>query len=191
MALSRSFLKGMGLTEEQVGAIIEAHSETINGLRDTNKSLETQLAEALENAKKTNEDEVNEYKSKYEKEHSDFEEYKNSLEKEKEVNKKKLAYGEVLKEAGVSDKRVEQILKLANVDELKLDDNGQLLEKESLTKKIKEDWSEFIPNISINGEKVSNPPQNNGSKLTKEEIFKIKDTAKRQKAIAENIDLFK
>ena len=33
MALTRKLLKGMGLTEEQVDTIIEAHSETVEGLK--------------------------------------------------------------------------------------------------------------------------------------------------------------
>ena len=41
MAVTRSFLKGMGLTDEQVSAIIEEHTNTVNGLkeaRDTYKA---------------------------------------------------------------------------------------------------------------------------------------------------------
>ena len=34
MALSRKYLQGMGLTEEQVNAIIEANEDTISGLKD-------------------------------------------------------------------------------------------------------------------------------------------------------------
>ena len=34
MAVTRKFLKGMGLTDEQVDTIIEAHSETVDGLKD-------------------------------------------------------------------------------------------------------------------------------------------------------------
>ena len=33
MALTRAFLKGMNLTDEQVGAIIEAHTETVDALK--------------------------------------------------------------------------------------------------------------------------------------------------------------
>ena len=34
MALSRKYLSGMGLTEEQATAIIEANEETISALKD-------------------------------------------------------------------------------------------------------------------------------------------------------------
>ena len=33
MAVSRAMLEGMGLTKEQASAIIEAHTETIDGLK--------------------------------------------------------------------------------------------------------------------------------------------------------------
>ena len=38
MAVTRSFLKGMGLTDEQVSAIIEEHSNTVNGLIEARDS---------------------------------------------------------------------------------------------------------------------------------------------------------
>ena len=34
MALTRKLLKGMGLTEEQVDTIIEAHTDTVDGLKE-------------------------------------------------------------------------------------------------------------------------------------------------------------
>lgn len=35
MALTRKLLKGMGLTEEQMDTIIEAHTDTVDGLKAT------------------------------------------------------------------------------------------------------------------------------------------------------------
>ena len=84
MALSRAFLKGMGLTEEQVSAIIEAHTETVNGLKDANKALQTQLEEAEQSAKNSGKDN-DEEKEKYEKEHADFESYKEQQAKNAEL----------------------------------------------------------------------------------------------------------
>ena len=37
MALTRKLLKGMGLTDEQVDTIIEAHADTVDGLSDRSK----------------------------------------------------------------------------------------------------------------------------------------------------------
>lgn len=43
MSITRKFLKGMGLTEEQVDTIIEAHTETVDGLK---KDVEKYKADA-------------------------------------------------------------------------------------------------------------------------------------------------
>ena len=34
MSLTRKLLKGMGLTDEQVDTIIEAHTDTVDGLKE-------------------------------------------------------------------------------------------------------------------------------------------------------------
>ena len=39
MALTRAMLKGMGLTDEQIGAIIEEHTNVTGGLKDQIKAL--------------------------------------------------------------------------------------------------------------------------------------------------------
>ena len=33
MAFTRKFLKALGLTEEQVDSVVEAHTETVDGLK--------------------------------------------------------------------------------------------------------------------------------------------------------------
>ena len=38
MALTRKLLKGMGLTDEQVDTIIEAHTDTVDGLKEQVKA---------------------------------------------------------------------------------------------------------------------------------------------------------
>ena len=40
MALTRSMLNGMGLTADQISAIIEAHTETVEGLKASVKEAE-------------------------------------------------------------------------------------------------------------------------------------------------------
>ena len=46
MALKRSMLTGMGLTEEQVTAIIEGHDETVKGLKEQIDNLKDKAAKA-------------------------------------------------------------------------------------------------------------------------------------------------
>lgn len=82
MALTRKLLKGMGLTDEQVDTIIEAHTDTVDGLKsDINKYKAD--AEKLPNVQR----ELDElkaagdggYKKRYEDEHAAFEAYKGDI----------------------------------------------------------------------------------------------------------------
>lgn len=186
MALTRSFLKGMGLTEEQVSAIVEAHAETVDVFKTKQAELQKQLDEAVENSKNKGSDE---YKEKYEKEHSDFEAYKLEQEKQAEVSKKKDAYADLLRKAGIKEKAINQIIALTNVDDFKLDKEGNLNDSENLTKSIKDTWSEFVTKEGVKGADVTNPPHNTGESVTKEQFAKMGYRAK-AKLHADNPDLY-
>lgn len=79
MALTRKLLKGMGLTEEQVDTIIDAHTETVEGIkkeRDTYKADASELQgvkDELTALKAAGDDG---YKAKYEAEKKAFDTYK-------------------------------------------------------------------------------------------------------------------
>ena len=82
MSITRKLLKGMGLTDEQVDTIIEAHTETVDGLKsdvsrykaDAGKMADVQ--KELDDLKAAGD---GGYKSKYEKEHSDFEAFQSNI----------------------------------------------------------------------------------------------------------------
>ena len=73
---------------------------------------------------------------------------------------------------------------------MKLDKDGNLVDEAELRKKIGEEWGEFRTTVTEKGANVETPPKSSGSQMTKEEIMKISDTTARQKAIAENLNLF-
>ena len=79
MALTRKLLKGMGLTDEQVDTIIEAHTDTVDGLKADVAKYRPD-AERLQGVQKELDDlraaGDGGYKDRYEKEHSAFESYK-------------------------------------------------------------------------------------------------------------------
>lgn len=126
MALRRSFLKGLGLNDEQIEAVIEAHSETIDGLRaDVNKYKGD--AEKLPGVQR----ELDElkaagdggYKKRYEDEHAAFETYKGQqAAKEARVAKEKAvrAYYET---KGIKGANLEIAMKgsSSEIDGLELD----------------------------------------------------------------------
>lgn len=138
-------------------------------------------------------DETEGLQSKYDKLKTEYDAYKNEQES-KEVRTKKTDFlKDIMKKVGIPEKRFAVILKTVDLDELKLSKNSDGLEDaEKLEKSMKEEWSDFIPTVKETGVNSANPPANNGAKstTTKEEIMSIKDTAERQKAIAQNHELF-
>lgn len=203
MALSRKFLQGMGLTEEQASAIIEANEETINGLkaeieknRTEKETAEKQLAKAqkeLGEMKKEAEENSgkNPYKVKYDAIKEEFDNFKKDI-KSKETHTAKVdAFKALLKEVGVNEKRIGSVVKVSDIDSIELDEDGKIKNVDDLKKSIKEEWSDFIPTEGAKGADTSTPPKNNGgSTMTREEIRKIADPVARQKAMAENPSLF-
>ena len=96
------------------------------------------------------------------------------------------AYKSLLKEIGISEKRIDAVAKLAELDKIKLDKDGKIEGSDDLKKSLSEEWSDFIVKDGKEGAETSTPPENKGGKvMTKEEIMKIKDTTERQKALRE------
>lgn len=141
------------------------------------------------------------WKVKYETVKKDFTDFKAEQTKKDTRSAKETAYRALLKEAGVSEKRIETVLRVSDVDGVELDENGAIKDSEKFSASIKEEWSDFIPATDgTNGQDV-NPdrtvrvdlggPLGGGKpRMTKEEIMNIKDTAQRQRAMAENHELF-
>ena len=79
MALTRKMLKAMGIEEEKIDEIIDAHTETVNALKDQAKQ-DRDAAARLEAVQRELDDLKAQgdggYKDKYEKEHAAFEDYK-------------------------------------------------------------------------------------------------------------------
>lgn len=198
MALTRSMLKGMGLTEEQVSAIIDAHTETVDGLKDSLKAAKAD-ADKLKAVQKELDDlkanDGDDYKAKYEKEHSDFDEYKKTVANEKATAEKRSLYRELLRECGVDAKRIDSVMKVADIEAAKVKD-GKIENVEDLTKSIKSEWADFIATDSTRGANVQTPPQGKGStKMTREEIFRkdehgkyVHSTQERINAIQANLE---
>lgn len=156
----------------------KAEIEKLGGVQKELDSLKKQAAE------------TEDWKAKYEKEHSDFDEYKGKVDKDKQEANIKTLYRALLKENKVDEKRIDSIIKVTDFSAMKVDKDGKLDGADKLSEAIKTDWKDFIVTTKEKGTDVETPPAEDGKKMTKEEIFKIKDTAKRQEAIAQNIDLF-
>lgn len=163
MALTRSMLKGMGLTEEQVGAIIDEHTSVTSALKDQIKEYKED-AEKLPDIQKELEklkDGDNAWKEKYEKEHEAFENYKTDVaNKEKSANIR-TAYRKLLKDAKLDDDYIDTVMDATKFDGIDLDKDGKLIDSEKLTESIKTKWAKFITTETPKGAQVDNPPAGN------------------------------
>lgn len=194
MAMTRNALKAMGLNEEQIGSIIEMHTETVDGLK---RQISTYKADAeklpavqkeLDDLKKEGGED---WKGKYDAEKAAHEQTKSDYAAKETAAKIKTAYRGVLKEVGIADKYVDTVLKATDFSGMKLGKDGKLEGAEELGKNAKTEWADFVSTTTTKGANTANPPANNGGKYgSREDIMKIKDTAERQKAISENPQLF-
>lgn len=105
---------------------------------------------------------------------------------------KETKFRELLKTAGVLDKYADRVVRLSgeDIDKLELDEKGNVKDAKKHTDNLKADWGDFVATTTTTGARVDTPPTNTGSKMTKDQIFAIKDAGERQAAIAANADLF-
>ena len=190
----------MGLTDEQVDTIIEAHTDTVDGLKADVSKYKTD-AEKLSDVQK----ELDElkakgddgWKEKYDNLKGEFDKYKTDVQEKETHNKKVEAYKAILKDANLSEKGIEKAVKYADWDKIELDTDGKLKGANDHIKAVREEWAEYVTTTTTTGAKTSTPPANNGgAKLTKAEIYARDEhgryklsTAERQKALAENPEL--
>lgn len=191
MALTRKLLKGMGLSDEQVDTIIEAHMDTVDGLKSDISKYKGD-AEKLPTVQK----ELDDLKAAGDGEKAKgWEKKYNDLLAENTRAAKEKAFRAILKDANLNEKGIEKAVKYAAWDSMELDEKGGLKDAKEHIKSAKEEWSEYVETITKTGADTSNPPVNNGGeKLTREDIYKKDDkgryvmsAADRQKALAANL----
>lgn len=181
MALTRRALKAMGIEDEKIDEIISMHTETVDGLKayverykadakalpGVQKQLEQAQAD-LEAGKKDS------YKVKYEAVKEEFDEYKKAQTHKESHAAKETAYRALLKAAGVSEKRIDAVLKVSDVDGVELDDKGKIKDADKLTESVKTEWADFIVTTATKGADTHNPPANNVAKTyTRDDIKKM------------------
>ena len=195
MSLTRKFLSALGIEEAKIDEIITAHADTVNALKEQRDGYKAD-ADKLPTVQrelddlKASQSGDDPYKEKYENKAREFDEYKKSVEAKELKRSKSAAYKQVLKELKAS--HVDSILKASQseLEKIELDENGKIKDVDKLKESIKKEWADFIVAEGQQGANTANPPANEGSKVSKEDIMKIKDPTARQKAMYENAELF-
>lgn len=199
MALTRKFLTALGIDEAKVDEIITAHTEVTDALKaerdkfkaDAGKYAAAQAELDGIKAQAAKDGGKNPYQVKYEALKEEYDKYKADTETKATKAKKESAYRKLLKDAGVTEKRIDAVLRVSDFDGIEFDSDGKIKDADKLTESIKKEWADFIPQTSQEGAPAQNPPTSTtGKTMTKDDIMKITDTAARQKAIADNHELF-
>ena len=170
MAFTRKMLKAMGIEDEKIDQIIEAHTDVTDSLkadRDKYKADAEKLPEVqkqYDDLKKEVENKGDDsYKEKYENEHKAFEDFKKSIDTEKLNAKKVSAYKELLKKAGIKEKIIDLIVKGTSVDDIELDENDAIRDADTKVEGIKEEYADYIATTREEGENPETPPDGDGS----------------------------
>lgn len=172
MALTRKLLEGLGLEEKQIESIIDAHSETVDGLkaerdkeRERADALKEQadsvpkLQKKLEKAEAAAGDKA-EWEKKYTEEHQALEDFKARIETEKAAAAKAKAYREqVLAKAGIGAEFIDDVMGVTKLDDVKVGEDGAIEGAEELASKAKEKWASFVVKQKTTGSDPATPPK--------------------------------
>ena len=163
MALTRKFLRALGIEDDKVEEIIGAHLETVNPLKDERDNLKEQADKAAELQKQLDEltkqgSTSEDLAKKYEDEHAAFEAYKAEVEKGKAETVKKSAYRKLLESSGIDPKRIDAVMRVSDVSAIEIGEDGNIVDADKLTEQIKTDWSDFVISTGTVGQRVDTPP---------------------------------
>lgn len=170
MALSRKMLAAMDIPAEKIDEIINAHVETVNAIKEERDALKTEagkvgdLEKELATAKKQIEVFTEgDWQAKYDKIKGEYDSYKTDVETKAVKSAKESAYKKLLADAGISEKRIATVLKVSDIDGVKLDKDGNIEDAEKITENVKKEWADFITTETIKGADVAKPPKNDGN----------------------------
>ena len=200
--LTRKMLKAMGIEDEKIEQIVDAHTEVTEGLkseRDQYKADAEKLAAVQQQLDELRANSGDDWKEKYNTLKRTFDDFKTESANHAKAEKIKAAYAQLLKDANVDSKRIDAILKITDMSGMTLDESGKLVDADKLSASIKSEWSAFIQTTGVKGSSVETPPENHsGTTMTRADVY-AKDekghyklsTAERQKMLTEHPEILK
>lgn len=167
MALTRSLLKALGLNDEQISSIIEAHTDTITGLKDSLKTAEEKAKKFEDVEKELNELKskgTEDYKKKYEEEHNAFETYKSDVTAKETKAAKEKAVSTYYESKNITGKNLSIAMRgsKAEIDGIELDENGKIKDTSVFDMLINGDFAGLVSTERTEGADTKNPPTNTG-----------------------------
>ncbi|MDE6780860.1 MAG: hypothetical protein K2J40_05305, partial [Ruminococcus sp.] len=144
MSLTRKMLKAMGIEDDKIEQIIDAHTEVTDALKTERDNYKTEIEKLAEVQK--NLDEANKKITESEDFKKQLEELRGEISAKETAEKKSGALRKLLKEKGYSENGIAKISRYGGyVDGIELDENGNIQDSENLMTSVEKDWSEYRP----------------------------------------------
>ena len=191
---TRKMLKAMGIEEDKIDTLIEAHVEVVDALkqeRDRYKADAEKLVEVekeLKDAKSSDN-----YKEKYEAEKKAFEAYKNEQTAKAQKAAKEAAAKTFFESKGITGANLEIAMKGAKDEIASLELDGEnIKDNKVLADLVSGTYAGLVVTQQKKGVDVAKPPANNGGAIkSREDIYKtddkghfVMDASQRQEALA-------
>ena len=170
MALTRKFLESQGLNEAQVAAIIEAHTEVTDALKNERDGYKTKAEgipalEADRDAwkKKAEANDPSQLRA-------EFDAYKAQVEADKLLGSKTTAMRGALKEAGVQrEDFIELLLRAVDMEQVELD-GDKIKDATALIDPLRQTYGGCFATTTTQGTPPTDPPSSGAKALTREQI---------------------
>lgn len=121
---------------------------------------------------------------------AEYDAYKKQIETEKANAGKKTLVRQALEKAGANSAAIDLLLGTVDLSTVEVE-NDALKNADAVLKPLRDTHAGLFGTINNRGTGKLNPLNGGGSStMTRDEIMKIKDAGERQKAIAENIEVF-
>ena len=166
------------IPKSAISAIVSAIRQTVGNEFVEKERYKNKLSE-IENLKdkmQTAEDNAttaDKWKEKYEALKGEFADFKKESAAKETRQERETAFRSLLREVGISEKRMDAIIRVSDIDAVELED-GKIKNAKELKKSIEEEWGDFIVKTRSEGAKTETPPSGAGSGhiMTKAEIYK-------------------
>lgn len=146
-----------------VDSILNGHIASIDALREErdgykkDAELLPDVQKELDDLKKAGEGK-DDFEQKYNDLKKEYDDYKSEQSAKATKAAKDKAYRAMLKEIGVSEKRLDSIMKVTDLSDIKLDKDGAIEGLEDLKESTKTEWADFITTEIKQGAGTITPP---------------------------------
>lgn len=146
-----------------VDSILNGHIASIDALREERDSYKAdaeklpEVQKEVDSLKKVIEGK-DDFKKKYDDLKKEFDDYKSDQTAKAEQAAKDKAYRAMLKEIGVSEKRLDTIMKVTDLSHVELNKDGNIKGIDELKESTKTEWADFITVEGKQGAGTPTPP---------------------------------